>query len=132
MPIRNILICTTQVPFTTGGGELHVEHLRRAFVEADYNAEVVALPFKWYPPVEIMRGTFAWRMNRSSDDCRMYSGSPIVHQCLRSEFGSRYVTLKLAGHSSRLLSPLKMRAGVTNSNESVSAICAKPRANSSV
>ncbi len=57
-----ILICTTQVPFTTGGAESHVEGLRRALIEAGYNAEVVALPFKWYPPTEIMRGAMAWRM----------------------------------------------------------------------
>jgi glycosyltransferase involved in cell wall biosynthesis len=62
MPIRNILICTTQVPFTTGGGEAHVEGLKRAFCEAGYHAEVVALPFKWYPPSEIMRGALAWRL----------------------------------------------------------------------
>ena len=62
MPIRNILICTTQVPFTSGGAESHVEGLRRAFEEAGYNAEVAALPFKWYPPAEIMRGALAWRM----------------------------------------------------------------------
>jgi glycosyltransferase involved in cell wall biosynthesis len=62
MSIRNILICTTQVPFTTGGAESHVEGLRRAFIEAGYNAEVAALPFKWYPPTEIMRGTLAWRL----------------------------------------------------------------------
>jgi glycosyltransferase involved in cell wall biosynthesis len=62
MPIRNILICTTQVPFTTGGAESHVEGLRRAFVAAGYNAEVAALPFKWYPPTEIMRGALAWRL----------------------------------------------------------------------
>ncbi|MDT5261551.1 MAG: hypothetical protein QOC61_555 [Acidobacteriota bacterium] len=62
MAIRNILICTTQVPFTTGGAEAHVEGLRRALEEAGYNAEVAALPFKWYPPSEIMRGTLAWRL----------------------------------------------------------------------
>ncbi len=62
MSIRNILICTAQVPFTTGGGELLIDHLHHALEEAGYNAEVVALPFKWYPPAEIMRGTFAWRM----------------------------------------------------------------------
>jgi glycosyltransferase involved in cell wall biosynthesis len=62
MPIRNVLICTAQVPFTTGGAESHVEGLRRALTEAGYNAEVAALPFKWYPPSEIMRGTLAWRM----------------------------------------------------------------------
>lgn len=60
--IRNILICTTQVPFTAGGGEAHVEGLRRAFIHAGYNAEVVALPFKWYPPAEIMRSALAWRL----------------------------------------------------------------------
>ena len=60
--IRNILICTTQVPFTKGGAELHVEGLRRALIEAGYKAEIVALPFKWYPPTEIMRGAMAWRM----------------------------------------------------------------------
>ena len=60
--IRNILICTTQVPFTTGGGEAHVEGLRRALLHAGYNAEIVALPFKWYPPAEIMRSALAWRL----------------------------------------------------------------------
>lgn len=58
----NILICTTQVPFTVGGAESHVEGLRRAFIEAGHNAEVVALPFKWYPPAEIMQGALAWRL----------------------------------------------------------------------
>ena len=36
--------------------------LRRALIEAGYKAEVVAVPFKWYPPTEIMRGAMAWRM----------------------------------------------------------------------
>ena len=49
--IRNVLICTTQVPFTTGGAESHVEGLRVALIQAGYNAEVVALPFKWYAVV---------------------------------------------------------------------------------
>jgi glycosyltransferase involved in cell wall biosynthesis len=62
MPIRNVLICTTQVPFTAGGAEAHVEGLRRAFQEAGYAAEVAAVPFKWYPPEEIMRGALAWRL----------------------------------------------------------------------
>jgi glycosyltransferase involved in cell wall biosynthesis len=58
----NILICTTQVPFTTGGAESHVEGLRLALIQAGYNAEVVALPFKWYPPAEIMQSALAWRL----------------------------------------------------------------------
>ena len=58
----NILICTTQVPFTTGGAEAHVAGLRNALIDAGYSAEVVALPFKWYPPSEIMRSALAWRL----------------------------------------------------------------------
>jgi glycosyltransferase involved in cell wall biosynthesis len=57
-----ILICTTQVPFTRGGAESHVEGLQRALIEAGHQAETVALPFKWYPPPEIMRSAMAWRM----------------------------------------------------------------------
>jgi glycosyltransferase involved in cell wall biosynthesis len=57
-----ILICTTQVPFTRGGAESHVEGLQRALIEAGHQAETVALPFKWYPPSEIMRSAMAWRM----------------------------------------------------------------------
>lgn len=71
--IRNILICTTQVPFTAGGAESHVEGLRRALIAAGYQAEIVALPFKWYPPTEIMRGAMAWRML----DLTAANGQPI-------------------------------------------------------
>jgi len=69
----NILICTAQVPFTYGGGELHVENLKRALIAAGYNAEITAVPFKWYPPEEIMRGTLAWRML----DLTAANGKPI-------------------------------------------------------
>ena len=58
----NILITTTQVPFTTGGAEAHVQGLQRALIDAGHQAEVVALPFKWYPPAEILRGALAWRL----------------------------------------------------------------------
>ena len=58
----NILICTAQVPFVSGGAELHVTNLKRALTEAGHTADVVALPFKWYPPREIIRSALAWRM----------------------------------------------------------------------
>ncbi|HYX29327.1 MAG TPA: glycosyltransferase family 4 protein [Pyrinomonadaceae bacterium] len=58
----NILICTAQVPFVSGGAEVHVENLRRALVKAGHVADVVSLPFKWYPPREIIRSALAWRM----------------------------------------------------------------------
>jgi glycosyltransferase involved in cell wall biosynthesis len=58
----NILICTSQVPFVSGGAELHVENLKRALIEGGHEADVVSLPFKWYPPREIIRSALAWRM----------------------------------------------------------------------
>jgi glycosyltransferase involved in cell wall biosynthesis len=60
--IRKVLICTTQVPFVSGGAEAHVAGLRDALCAAGCEAEVVALPFKWYPPGEIMKNVLAWRL----------------------------------------------------------------------
>ncbi len=71
--IRNILICTTQVPFTSGGAEAQVSGLHAALIAAGYNAEVIALPFRWYPPVEIMRSTLMWRLLNLSES----NGKPV-------------------------------------------------------
>jgi glycosyltransferase involved in cell wall biosynthesis len=60
--IRKVLICTTQVPFVSGGAEAHAANLRDALRGAGCAAEIVALPFKWYPPEQIMRGVLAWRL----------------------------------------------------------------------
>jgi glycosyltransferase involved in cell wall biosynthesis len=57
-----ILICTTQVPFVTGGAESHVANLRRALIDHGYQAEVVAIPFQWDPPARIVRSMLLWRM----------------------------------------------------------------------
>ena len=58
----NILICTVQVPFTFGGGEMHVENLKQAFIKEGFEAEITAIPFKWYPPQEIMQSALGWRI----------------------------------------------------------------------
>jgi glycosyltransferase involved in cell wall biosynthesis len=49
-----IVIATVQVPFIRGGAELHAEGLQKALVAADHQAEIVAVPFKWYPPQRIL------------------------------------------------------------------------------
>ena len=60
--IRNVIITTTQVPFVSGGAESMVAGLAAAFRREGYNAETVALPFKWYPPAEIVNNVLAWRL----------------------------------------------------------------------
>lgn len=57
-----IAICTTQVPFTSGGAELHAHNLARALRQNGHQAEIIFLPFKWYPPSEIVRNMLAWQM----------------------------------------------------------------------
>ena len=58
----NIIICATQVPFVRGGAENHVEGLRDALRRSGHLVDIVALPFKWYPKVEILKSALAWRL----------------------------------------------------------------------
>lgn len=57
-----ILIATVQVPFVRGGAEIHAEGLRDAFRTAGHDAEIVAVPFKWYPPERILDHMLACRL----------------------------------------------------------------------
>lgn len=45
----NVLITTVQVPFVRGGAEVLAESLLGALRSAGHVAEIVAIPFKWYP-----------------------------------------------------------------------------------
>jgi glycosyltransferase involved in cell wall biosynthesis len=57
-----ILIATTQVPFIRGGAEAHAEGLRDALRAAGHEAEIISLPFKWYPPDKILDHMLACRL----------------------------------------------------------------------
>jgi hypothetical protein len=57
-----ILIATVQVPFIRGGAEIHAEGLRDALVQAGHEAEILAIPFKWYPPEKILDHMLACRL----------------------------------------------------------------------
>jgi glycosyltransferase involved in cell wall biosynthesis len=57
-----IVICAAQVPFVRGGAEIHVEALARELSKRGHAVEIVRLPFKWYPKVEILKGALAWRL----------------------------------------------------------------------
>jgi glycosyltransferase involved in cell wall biosynthesis len=53
-----ILVCEAQVPFVHGGAEVHVRELRLR----GHSAELVSVPFKWYPKEEILPHAAAWRL----------------------------------------------------------------------
>src|SRR6266851_647708 len=57
-----ILIATVQVPFIRGGAEILAEGLRDALRSAGHQAEIVAIPFKWFPAERILDHMLACRL----------------------------------------------------------------------
>jgi glycosyltransferase involved in cell wall biosynthesis len=70
---RSILVCEAQVPFVRGGAEYHVRALVRELGQRGYEAELVSVPFKWYPKAEILAHAAAWRLLDLSES----NGRPI-------------------------------------------------------
>jgi len=68
-----ILIATSQVPFIRGGAEIHAEGLRDALRAAGHEAEIIAIPFKWYPPQQILDHMLACRLF----DLTEVAGTPV-------------------------------------------------------
>ncbi|MEH2214073.1 glycosyltransferase family 4 protein [Nostoc sp.] len=64
-----VLIVTTQVPFVRGGAEILAEGLLKAISAAGHEAEIVAIPFKWYPPERILDHMLACRLLDLSEYC---------------------------------------------------------------
>jgi glycosyltransferase involved in cell wall biosynthesis len=57
-----ILIVTVQVPFVQGGAEILTQDLRTALAAAGHTVDVVAIPFKWYPPERVLDHMLACRL----------------------------------------------------------------------
>jgi glycosyltransferase involved in cell wall biosynthesis len=62
MGVQTILVCEAQVPFVHGGAEIHARELVRQLTLRGYAAELVSVPFKWYPKEEILPHAAAWRL----------------------------------------------------------------------
>ena len=62
MSVRTVIVCEAQVPFVHGGAEIHVRELLRELQARGYAAELVSVPFKWYPKDEILPHAAAWRL----------------------------------------------------------------------
>lgn len=68
-----VLIATVQVPFIRGGAETHAEGLRNALNEFGHEAEILSIPFKWYPPERILDHMLACRLFDVSE----VAGTPV-------------------------------------------------------
>jgi glycosyltransferase involved in cell wall biosynthesis len=57
-----IAVCAPQVPFVRGGAELMAEDLVTALRARGHEAEIVTIPFKWYPGTRVLDQAFLWRL----------------------------------------------------------------------
>lgn len=64
-----VLVATTLTPFVSGGAELLAANLCRALREAGHESEVLAIPFKHYPPATILDHMLACRLLDITETC---------------------------------------------------------------
>lgn len=57
-----IAIATVQIPFIKGGAEYLASNLLRELTVRGYEADIVTMPFKWYPPENIIDSILTARM----------------------------------------------------------------------
>jgi glycosyltransferase involved in cell wall biosynthesis len=60
--MTNVLVCAVQTPYITGGAEILVGDLRERLAARGFRVDVVNVPFRAYPPSEIVRQALAWRL----------------------------------------------------------------------
>lgn len=57
-----IAVCAPQVPFVRGGAEVMADDLVAALRARGHEAELVTMPFKWYPGARVLDQAFLWRL----------------------------------------------------------------------
>jgi glycosyltransferase involved in cell wall biosynthesis len=57
-----VAVCAPQVPFVRGGAELMADDLVAALQRRGHEAELVTIPFKWYPGTRVLDQAFLWRL----------------------------------------------------------------------
>lgn len=62
MKKKKVCVLHAQVPFVRGGAELLVENLTNELRKRNFDAELVSIPFKWYPYNTLLDSVLAWKM----------------------------------------------------------------------
>jgi glycosyltransferase involved in cell wall biosynthesis len=57
-----IAVCRPQVPFERGGTEIFTDELVDQLRRRDHDADLVTVPFKWYPGHRVLTQAFLWRL----------------------------------------------------------------------
>ncbi len=68
--MKRVAVLGAQVPFVRGGAELLNESLVKEINKLEgVQAELIQLPFKWYPEEQIINDIAAWRLLDLSESC---------------------------------------------------------------
>ncbi len=62
MESKKIGVCAAQVPFVQGGAEALSNNLCSELIKRGYEVDLLNIPFKWYPPNEILKNALVWRL----------------------------------------------------------------------
>jgi glycosyltransferase involved in cell wall biosynthesis len=57
-----VAVCSPQVPFAHGGAEYVAERLTEELRLLGHEADLVTVPFKWYPGARVLTQAFLWRL----------------------------------------------------------------------
>ncbi|HEY2936820.1 MAG TPA: glycosyltransferase family 4 protein [Gaiellaceae bacterium] len=57
-----IAVCSPQVPFARGGAEILAERLTEELQARGHEADLVTIPFKWYPGERVLTHALLWRL----------------------------------------------------------------------
>jgi glycosyltransferase involved in cell wall biosynthesis len=57
-----VVVAAPQVPFVRGGAELMADDLVDALRVRGHDADLVSIPFKWYPDARVLDQAFLWRL----------------------------------------------------------------------
>ena len=57
-----IAVLRPQVPFARGGAEIFTDRLVDELRERGHDADLVTVPFKWYPGARVLTQAFLWRL----------------------------------------------------------------------
>src|SRR4029079_16694790 len=57
-----IAVCAPQVPFERGGAEIFSEEFVGELRERGHEADLVTVPYKWYPGERVLSQAFLWRL----------------------------------------------------------------------
>jgi glycosyltransferase involved in cell wall biosynthesis len=57
-----IAVCSPQVPFARGGAEILAERLTEELQTRGHQADLVTVPFKWYPGERVLTAALLWRL----------------------------------------------------------------------